>query len=146
VTPQPRPTFATFTPVPPTPSPAISPTRQLDEGPLAVQPGEVYDDPSCKQFAIATNLYEYKSPGTPITVGWTSVPADYYDLWVRNPDLRYVYRENVPIVEGAATVSFTIPGNVFQGIGQFTWEVYPVRDEYRMCPTVSGTIFISRQY
>lgn len=111
-----------------------------------MQPSEVYQNPECEKLTIFSEPYIYKQPKTDVQVGWTNVAADYFDLWVRNPEGRYIYREFIPIPEGEQVVYYTIPGSVFTGIGRYTWEVYPVLNEYRMCPTITGTIFTGLRY
>lgn len=147
VTTQPRPAFATFTSVPPTPTSAVSPTRSLSEGPAPVRTNEVFDRQACQAFNPFSRINQYMRPDQSVNIGWYQVEgADSYEIWLSNPDGRFIEHGSVVTAPGELVNYFTFSDKLFVGPGAYAWEVYPLRNRTRLCPSITGTIYINVRY
>jgi hypothetical protein len=127
------------TPIPPTVTPAISPTRSLRDGPPTPIINTTFSA-ECAGFApYSTPPYKSIVKDTQVLIGWFTLPtAEYYEVWLRSPDERYVFREYVTVTDPQAVFAFT--ADLFKRPGAYEWEVLPMKDKDRMCGSINGQI------
>lgn len=132
----PRPSI---TPRPPTVTPAISPTRSLRDGPPTPVIATTFE-PECVGFApYSTPPYKSIIKDTEVLIGWFTLPtAEYYEVWLKAPDDRYVLREYVTVTDPQAVFAFT--ADLFKQPGAYQWEVLPMKNKDRMCGSINGQI------
>jgi len=82
-----------------------------------------------------------------VDIGWYQVEgADSYEIWISNPDGRFIDHGNVATIRGELVIYYTFSGKLFVGPGAYAWEVYPLRARTRLCPSITGTIYINARY
>lgn len=134
------------TPPLPTVTPAISPTRLLTEGPAPVVTSQVFD-PACDGFKSFLRLESFIGPGRSPSIGWFVVPgADSYLLYLTNPEGRYTFRTSIIAPPGESVVYYGFAGDLFTVLGTYGWDLHPVKDNGRMCPSITGQIYVNPRY
>lgn len=143
VTRSPRTAIPTRTPAPPTLTPAVSPTRLLREGPPPVLPSQVFEAEVCNAFSAFAGVNAYAVPDQTVTIGWYLAPSvDLYAVWIRNPQGRFVFRDEVVVKTTEAVTYYDLPGSLFLAPGTFAWEVYPVKAGARLCSSITGQVVV----
>lgn len=134
------------TPPPPTVTPAVSPTRLLSEGPAPVITSQAFD-PVCADFKSFLRLEAFVGPGKSPSIGWFVIPgADSYLVHLTNPEGRYVFRTSIVAPPGEAVTYYGFPGELFVALGTYGWDLHPVKDNGRMCPSITGQIYVNPRY
>jgi len=104
--------------------------------PPTLQRDAVYD-PACDKFGQTTPFDASIISGTPARISWTPVAgAEGYRVWILNPAQRFNFEK----VTTETTI--TIPKEVFIGPGQYGFEVMPIKNNDRMCVSLTGVITV----
>ncbi|MCC7207097.1 MAG: hypothetical protein IT323_07325 [Anaerolineae bacterium] len=134
------------TPLPPTITPVVEPTSGFG----ALQGGRPAGGPptparnadypaACRTFAMSAPTDAVLPLDSDARLAWAAVEgADGYHVWVMNPSFRYAFDQ------GTTETAITIPASTFIGTGMYAWEVMPVRDGDRMCPSRTGVFTLRR--
>ncbi|HRE47794.1 MAG TPA: hypothetical protein PLD47_08715 [Aggregatilineales bacterium] len=118
---------------PPTLTPVASAIpRKAGEAPQTPRPNATYES-ICASFLKADPISVIVYTGQEATITWTAVEgAEAYHVWVSNPGLRFIFNQ---VVSGT---TITLPTDLFRGPGLHGWEVYPIRNEQRLCGSLNG--------
>jgi hypothetical protein len=106
-------------------------------GPPTVAPERTFDA-ACRTFARGTPttglIADQETDGQ---VSWTAVAgAEGYRVWLLSPANRYIFTEDVT----ETTVTFA--RSLFTGLGNYAWEVMPLRNGDRFCQSLTGVIVV----
>jgi hypothetical protein len=74
---------------------------------------------------------------TDAQVSWTAVAgAEGYRVWLLSPANRYVFSGDT------AETTITFKRELFTGLGNYAWEVMPLRNGDRFCQSLTGVIVV----
>ncbi|MBO9309763.1 MAG: hypothetical protein J7551_08270 [Chloroflexi bacterium] len=106
-------------------------------GPPTVAPDHIFDV-ACLAFARSaptTGLIADRE--TNGQVSWTPVEgAEGYRVWLLSPAKRYVF------VQDVTETTVTFKRELFTGLGNYAWEVMPLRNGDRFCQSLTGVIVV----
>lgn len=134
------------TPIPPTITPVVEPTSGFgallggrpEGGPPTPARGARYPE-ACTSFTMSEPTDAVLSPDADARLTWTPVEgAEGYHVWVMNPSFRYSFDEET------TETTITVPESAFIGTGMYAWEIMPVLNGDRMCPSRTGIFTLRR--
>jgi hypothetical protein len=74
---------------------------------------------------------------TDAQVSWTAVEgAEGYRVWLLSPSNRYVF------IGDTTETTITFERSLFVGLGNYAWEVMPLRNSDRLCQSLTGVIVV----
>ncbi|PJF31926.1 MAG: hypothetical protein CUN51_03015 [Candidatus Thermofonsia Clade 1 bacterium] len=74
---------------------------------------------------------------TDAQVSWTAVEgAEGYRVWLLSPSNRYVF------IGDTTETTITFERSLFVGLGNYAWEVMPLRNGDRLCQSLTGVIVV----
>jgi hypothetical protein len=132
--------------IPPTITPVVEPTSGFgallggrpEGGPPTPARNASYPD-ACAPFAITAPTDAVLSPDSEAHLSWTPVDgAEGYHVWVMNPSFRYSFDQET------TETTMVVPEDAFIGTGMYAWEIMPVREGDRMCPSRTGMFTLRR--
>lgn len=144
--------FVTNTPRPTLPAPNVRPTvtpaarRTENFGVLAATP--IGGPPTValeRTFEPVCNTFARRAPTSGLIadresdaqVSWTPVEgAEGYRVWLLSPANRYIFTEDV------SETTVTFERSLFTGLGNYAWEVMPLRNGDRFCQSLTGVIVV----
>jgi hypothetical protein len=134
------------TPIPPTITPVVEPTSGFgallggrpEDGPPTPARDARYSE-ACATFAMTDPTDAVLTPGSEAHLSWAEVEgAEGYHVWVMNPSFRFSYNQET------TETSVIVPEESFIGTGMYAWEVMPLLDGERMCPSRTGIFTLRR--
>jgi hypothetical protein len=63
-----------------------------------------------------------------------------------NSEGRFTLHDNVVNEPGELVTYYSFNSKLFVGPGAYAWEVYPIKNRTRMCPSITGTVYINARY
>jgi hypothetical protein len=106
-------------------------------GPPTIAPERTFDA-ACLTFARrAPTTGLIADQETDGQVSWTAVEgAEGYRVWLLSPANRYIFIQDV------TETTVTFERKLFTGLGNYAWEVMPLRDGDRFCQSLTGVIVV----
>lgn len=126
----------TFTPPPPTVTAAVSPTRNVQQGPPTPMTSVEFAV-ACQAFLRVSNGLLYGNFSQSVAIQWAVVGgADSYEVWLQGPTNQFIHRGTAP----KESPFYEFSGRLFQRPGSYLWIVLPIKDGDRYCPDIEGEI------
>ena len=116
-------------------TPAVTSTRSGPRQPPTPAASMTYSS-VCSSFQLDTQKTTIRMRVNTVgTIAWTSVEgAEGYEVWVIFLDGRYI------VDQKTAETSINIPQEIFRVPGGYGWEVMPLKNGDRLCPSLTGVI------